>query len=67
MDSHSQLEDRLLESLDLLPKPQVQLSIFDEVNNMINGVVNISRQDLLAKAYQQQGDKNAYELSPFKS
>jgi uncharacterized protein (DUF488 family) len=61
LESHSQLEDRLLESLDLLLKPQVQLSIFDEVNNMINGVVNISRKNLLAKAYQQQGDKNAYQ------
>jgi hypothetical protein len=44
-----------------LPKPQVQLSIFDELNNTINGVVNISRQDLLAKAYVKQGDKNAYQ------
>jgi hypothetical protein len=61
LESHFQLEDRLLESLDLLPKPQVQLSIFDEVNNMINGVVNMSRQDLLDKAYIKQGDKNAYQ------
>ena len=62
LESHVQLEERLLESLDLLPKPQVQLSIFDDVNNMINGVVNISRQDLLENAYQQQGNKNAYKL-----
>ncbi len=61
LESHFQLEDRLLESLDLLPKPQVQLSIFDEVNNMINGVVNISRQDLLAKAYEQKDNKNTYQ------
>jgi len=61
LESHFQLEDRLLESLDLLPKPQVQLSIFDEVNNMINGVINISRQDLLDEAYIKQGDKNAYQ------
>ncbi len=67
LESHSQLEDRLLESLDLLPKPQVQLSIFDEVNNMINGVVNISRQDLLANAYIKTGDKNAYQLPNIKS
>ena len=66
LESHSQLEDRLLKSLDLSPKPQVQLSIFDEINDMINdminGVINISRQDLLAKAYTKQGYKNAYQL-----
>jgi uncharacterized protein (DUF488 family) len=67
LESHFQLEERLLKSLDLLPKPQVQLSIFDEVNNTINGVVNISRQDLLVKAYTKQGNKNAYELSPIKN
>ena len=61
LESHFQLEERLLESLDLLPKPHVQLSIFDEVNNIINGVANISRQDLLDKAYIKQGDKNAYQ------
>lgn len=60
LESHSHLEDRLLESLDLLPKPQVQLSIFDEVNTVINTLINTSREELVAKAYKQQGDKVAY-------
>jgi uncharacterized protein (DUF488 family) len=60
LESHSQLEDRLLESLDLLPKPQIQLSIFDEVNNEINALINTPRTELIAKAYEQQGDQVAY-------
>ncbi len=64
LESHFQLEDRLLESLELLPKPQVQLSIFDEFNNTINGFIGFSRQNLLAKAYMKQGNKNAYESPP---
>ena len=67
LESHFQLEERLLESLDLLPRPQVQLSIFDEVNNTINGVINISRKYLLAKAYIKQGSKNAHKLSSIKN
>jgi hypothetical protein len=49
-----------LESLDLLPKPQVQLSIFDEVNNEINALINTPREELVTKAYKQQGNKVAY-------
>jgi uncharacterized protein (DUF488 family) len=60
LESHSQLEGRLLESLDLLPKPQVQLSIFDEVNNEINALINTPREELVTKAYKQQGNKVAY-------
>jgi uncharacterized protein (DUF488 family) len=60
LESHSQLEDRLLASLDLLPKPQVQLSIFDEVNNAINTLINTPREELVTKAYKQQGNKVAY-------
>ena len=60
LESHFQLEDRLLESLDLLPKPQVQLSIFDEVNNEINALINTPREELVTKAYKQQGNKVAY-------
>ena len=60
LESHSQLEDRLLKSLDLFPKPQVQLSIFDEVNNTINSLINTPKEELVAKAYRQQGDKIAY-------
>ena len=60
MESHFQLEDRLLESLDLLPKPHVQLSIFDEVNNAINTLINTPREELITRAYKQQGDKVAY-------
>jgi uncharacterized protein (DUF488 family) len=60
LESHFQLEDRLLESLDLLPKPHVQLSIFDEVNNAINTLINTPREELITRAYKQQGDKVAY-------
>jgi uncharacterized protein (DUF488 family) len=61
LESHQELEDRLLGLFGLLPplaSQPIQLSLFSDLS--MTETVARSRTDCLAEAYQKQGDKIAY-------
>ena len=60
LETHHNLEERLLELHDLKPPEQVQLSLFDDMSSSQVSITDYSREEYLKKAYQLQGDSIAY-------
>ncbi len=63
LETHYNLEERLLNLHDLKPPQQpqqVQLSLFENVSLSQSSMTDYSREDSLKKAYQLQGDNIAY-------